>query len=137
MNSTTDHAVHTIVGSFEVNAWDEQPLDERGPDQKLTRAAVRKTYTGDAVGTSITEWVMAYAPDGTASFVGMERLTGDIDGRRGSIVLRHVGRYEDGAARGTLEVVSGSGTGELMDAAGGGGFVADPGGSITLELTLP
>jgi hypothetical protein len=40
----------------------------------LTEALVSKNYSGDAKGTSTTKWLMAYAPDKTALYVGIERI---------------------------------------------------------------
>ncbi len=60
---------------------------------------------------------MAYHPDKSAEFVGLERIKGTIDGRHGSLVLQHVGTFDDGAAKATLTVVSG--TDELKGATGG------------------
>ncbi len=56
---------------------------------------------------------MAYRPDGTADFVGMEMVEGKVDGRSGTFVLQHTGIYEGGVAKITMSVVRGSGTGEL------------------------
>jgi hypothetical protein len=49
-------------------------------------------------------------------------------------VLQHVGAFEDGSARATLTVVSG--TNELKSVSGGGDFTADPAGSVTLALAF-
>ena len=73
-------------------------------------------------------------PDKSAEFVGLERIKGTIDGRRGSLVLQHVGTFEDGAAKATLTVISG--TDELKGATGTGEFVADPAGRITLTIEV-
>ena len=74
----------------------------------------------------------AYAPDKTATYVGIERIKGTIGGKRGSLVLMHDGAFEGGAATATLRVVSG--TDELAGASGSGKFRADPAGSLTLDL---
>lgn len=123
-----------ISASFEIKGWDEQPFDEAVGVAKLTRATVAKEYAGDVEGTSATEWLMAYHPDKSAEFVGLERIKGTIDGRRGSLVLQHVGTFEDGAAKATLTVISG--TDELKGATGSGQFVADPAGRITLTIEV-
>jgi len=123
-----------ISASFEIKGWDEQPFDEAVGVAKLTKATVAKEYTGDVEGTSATEWLMAYHPDKSADFVGLERIKGTIDGRRGSLVLQHVGTFEDGAAKATLTVISG--TDELKGATGTGQFVADPAGRITLTIEM-
>ena len=59
-----------------------------------------------------------------------------IAGRSGTFVLQHVGRFEDGAAKGDLTVAAGSGTGDLAGLAGAGTFVADPSGSMDLSVTF-
>ena len=123
-----------INATFEIKGWDEQPFDEAVGVAKLTKATVAKEYAGDVEGTSATEWLMAYHPDKSAEFVGLERIKGTIDGRRGSLVLQHVGTFEDGAAKATLTVVSG--TDELKGATGTGQFVADPAGRITLTIDV-
>ena len=123
-----------IKATFEIKGWDEQPFDEAIGVAKLTSASVSKEYAGDIDGSSATEWLMAYEPDNSAVFVGLERIKGTVGGRRGSLVLQHVGTFADGAARATLTVVSG--TDELKDATGSGDLVADPSGRITLSVEL-
>jgi hypothetical protein len=125
-----------VVAKFDVENWDESPFDDRGAGPKLTRALVFKQYTGDIEGTSTTEWLMAYAEDGSARFVGLERISGSVNGREGTLVLQHVGSYEGGAAKGALDVIEGAGSGALHSAAGTGQFLADPSGSVDLSLTF-
>jgi hypothetical protein len=125
-----------IKATFAIDDWDEQEIDEHDDTAKVTRAVVAKTYSGDIDGTSYTEWVMAYAEDGTATFVGVERIRGTIAGRQGTVVLRHVGGFEDGAAKAELTVVAGAGSGDLAGATGSGSFLADPNGSVALDLDL-
>ena len=124
----------TIHATFTVDDWDERPVLESDGAPKITQATVAKTYTGDIEGSSTTEWLMAYAEDGTATFVGVERLTANFGDDAGSVALRHVGTFEDGAAVAELQVVPGSGTGAMADAAGDGDFRADPKGTVTLRL---
>jgi hypothetical protein len=126
----------TCRAKLEVKSWDENPFDEGAGMGKLTRASVKQAYSGDIAGESVTEWLMAYAHDGSATFVGLERIRGTVSGRSGSIVLQHIGIFKDGAAKASLTVVPGSGTDELVSVSGGGDFLADPKGSMTLELTF-
>jgi hypothetical protein len=123
-----------VSATFEIKGWEEDPFDDTGGGARLTRASVTREYSGDVEGTSATEWLMAYQPDESAVFVGLERIRGSIDGRRGSLVLRHVGTFADGVAKAELTVISG--TDELQGAAGSGEFVADPAGRITLGITI-
>ena len=122
----------TVEATFEVTSWDEQPFDESVGVSKLTKASVQKSYSGDVEGTSATESLMAYHADGSASFVGLERVKGKINGRSGTLVLQHVGEFRDGAAKASITVVGG--TEEFIQTTGDGDFLADPSGSISLRL---
>jgi hypothetical protein len=121
-----------IDAVFEIAGWDETPFDEGVGVAKLTEALVEKKYSGGIDATSTTKWLMAYAADKTATFVGIERIKGTVDGKRGSLVVLHDGDFKDGAATATLRIVSG--TDELTEMTGKGTFRADPAGSVTLEL---
>jgi Protein of unknown function (DUF3224) len=78
--------------------------------------------------------IMAYHPDESAVFVGLERIKGMIGGQRGSLVLQHVGTFAEGAAKATLRVVSG--TDGFKDATGDGDLLADPADRITLSVEM-
>jgi Protein of unknown function (DUF3224) len=121
-----------IEATFEIGTWDETPFEDGNEDTKLTEALVVKKYGGDIEGTSTTKWLMAYAPDKSASYVGIEHITGTIGAKRGGLVLMHDGEFRDGVASAVLRVVSG--TGELAGATGGGKFRADPAGQLMLDL---
>ena len=121
-----------LHATFEIVNWDEKPVEE-WEGGKLTRASVSKRYSGDIEGDAVLEYVMSYGPDGTAAFVGLERVTGTAGGRQGGLVLQQVGMFADSAAKATLTVVGGSG--ELDGAGGSGDMVADPSGRVTLDLS--
>lgn len=125
-----------ITARFDITSWDEQPFDTEPGTGDLTRADVTRTFEGGIDGEAAVTYLMAYAEDGTATFVGLERFRGRIAGRSGSLVLEHTGAFRDGAARATVRVVPASGTQELAATTGSGDFVADPGGSVHLELTF-
>jgi hypothetical protein len=121
-----------IEARFEIASWDETPFEDGNDATKLTEALVSKRYDGDIKGTSTTKWLLTYAADKSALFVGVEHITGTIGGRKGSVVLLHDGEYRDGVAAAELRVASG--TDELTNVAGTGKFRADPAGSMTLDL---
>ncbi len=104
---------------FTLQAWDEQPYAEFD-GRKLTRAHVRKSFRGDLAGESTIEYLMLYREDGSASFIGMEYVVGQIGARAGSFVLEHRGTFENGVARATWQVVPGSGTAALRGLRGEG-----------------
>jgi Protein of unknown function (DUF3224) len=121
-----------IEARFEIATWDETPFEDGDDATKLTEALVSKRYEGDIRGTSTTKWLMSYAADKSALFVGIEHITGTIGGKQGGVVLLHDGEYRDGVAAAELRVASG--TQGLANVAGTGKFRADPAGELTLDL---
>jgi len=110
----------TANGRFAIKSWDEKPYSE-GPDlPKLTRATVKKTFTGDIEGEGQVEYLMMYRSDGSATFIGLERITGSVAGKAGTFVLQRTGVFEDGQAKESYSVVPGSATGELHGLRGEG-----------------
>jgi hypothetical protein len=110
----------TANARFALKGWDEKPYSEGEGLPKLTRAAVTKTFTGDLTGEGHVEYLMMYRSDGTASFVGFERVVGSVAGKAGSFVLQRTGVFENGLAKESFVVVPGSGTGELQGLRGEG-----------------
>ena len=110
----------TANGRFAIKSWDEKPYSE-GPDlPKLTRATVKKAFTGDIEGEGQVEYLMMYRSDGSATFIGLERITGRVAGKTGTFVLQRTGIFEDGQAKESYSVVPGSATGELHGLRGEG-----------------
>jgi hypothetical protein len=110
----------TANARFTIKRWDEKPYSEGEDLPKMTRASVDKTFTGDIDGEGHVEYLMMYRTDGTATFVGLERITGRMAGKRGSFVLERTGVFEDGQAKESYSVIAGSGTGELRSLRGEG-----------------
>ncbi|MGH9186569.1 MAG: DUF3224 domain-containing protein [Acidimicrobiales bacterium] len=121
-------------GSFEVTSWDEEPYEELEGGRKLTRASVRQAYTGDINGDASVQSLMSYREDGTAHFVGLQRINGTVADRSGSFVVESMGEFDGEVARGTWSVVAGSATGGLEGLHGTGSFEAPSGGEHSFEL---
>ena len=124
-----------LNGSFQVTGWDEKPYHESA-DGKLTLAVVAQTFSGGVAGQGDSRWLMSYRADGTARFVGLQRVEGEVEGRRGSFVLETAGDFDGKKATWTATVVAGSGTGELSGLQGSGRFGAEHGPEATFELDL-
>lgn len=105
---------------FAIKNWDEKPYSEDQDLPKLTRATVTKTYSGDIEGEGRLEYLMMYRGDGSATFVGLERVVGRLAGMTGSFVLQRIGGFEGGVAKESYSVVPGSGTGDLSGLRGEG-----------------
>jgi hypothetical protein len=110
----------TANARFAIKSWDEKPYSEGRNLPRLTRATVTKTLTGDIEGEGQTEYLMMYRTDGSAAFVGLERVTARIDGKSGTFVLQRTGVFENGEAKEFYSVVPGSATGELDGLSGEG-----------------
>jgi hypothetical protein len=105
---------------FAIKSWDEKPYSEGQGLPRLTRASVSKTFTGDIEGEGKVEYLMMYRSDGSAAFVGLERVVGRIGGKSGSFVLQRTGVFENGQAKESYSIVPGSATGELQGLRGDG-----------------
>lgn len=110
----------TASARFAIKSWDEKAYSEGQDQPRLTRATVTKTFTGELEGEGQVEYLMMYRSDGSATFVGLERIVGRIAGRSGSFVLQRIGSFEGGLAKESYSVVPGSGTGELGTLRGDG-----------------
>jgi hypothetical protein len=108
----------TIDATFGLERWDEHTTFEGSDGRKVTRATVEKRYQGGLEGSGTMEYVMAYAPDGSATFVGLERVDGRLDGHEGTFILEDHGTFRDGVASSTFRIVPGSGTDALAGLSG-------------------
>jgi hypothetical protein len=105
---------------FTIKSWDEKPYSEGQDLPRLTRATVTKTFIGDITGEGQVEYLMMYRSDGSATFVGLERFVGRLDGKAGTFVLQRTGIFEGGQAKESYAVIPGSGTAELVGLWGDG-----------------
>jgi hypothetical protein len=110
----------TANARFAIKTWDEQAYSEGQDLPRLTRASVTRSFTGDIEGEGQVEYLMMYRSDGSAAFVGLERVTGRIGARSGTFVLQRTGEFEGGEAMESYSVIPGSATGDLQGLLGDG-----------------
>jgi Protein of unknown function (DUF3224) len=129
---------HTAYARFAITNWDEKAYSEGQDLPRLTRASVRKTFTGDIEGDGLVEYLMIYRSDGSATFVGLERVSGRIGTKSGTFVLQRTGVFEGGQAKESYSVVPGSATGQLSGLRGEGRSAVGHGSEhpFTLEYEL-
>jgi len=106
------------TGSFEVSMT---PLD--APDARdgtaVARLALDKQYHGDLQAVGAGQMLTAMTgTEGSAAYVAIERVTGTLQGRRGSFVLQHSGTMRRGAPQLSIAVVPDSGSGGLAGLSG-------------------
>jgi Protein of unknown function (DUF3224) len=79
--------------------------------------------------------LQALRPDGSATYVGHERVTAAVAGRTGTFVFQNVGTLSPtGDVDGSWFVVPGSGSGQLTGLRGEGAFTAALGESAAITL---
>jgi hypothetical protein len=106
------------TGSFEVTL---QPLPntEVSTDPLFGRLLLTKKFSGDLVATARGQMLSAMtAVKGSAGYVAVDHVTGELDGRKGAFVLQHSGAMNRGVASLSIMVVPDSGTGELAGLSG-------------------
>jgi len=100
-------------GTFELASWNEQTYEEFAAGGKLTRAEVSQTFEGGITGDGTVQWLMVYRPDGTARFVGLQRVEGAIGDLHGSFVFETFGDFDGQLATWRAKVVPGTASGDL------------------------
>ena len=119
---------------LKVVKWEESPYDT-WDDRKLTRAHVTYGYQGEFEGQGVVEYVMAYPSGKNATFVGVERFTGRLNGQEGTCVMRHIGTSRpDGVVVEEREIVEGMGTGAFAGLRGTCRFESGHAEHYALEL---
>ncbi len=105
-------------GTFEVKLQPQAAADKVG-DPTVGRLAIDKQFQGDLAATSKGQMLTAMTDvQGSAGYVALERVSGQLHGRNGSFALQHSGTMTRGAAQLTITVVPDSGTDQLVGLAG-------------------
>jgi hypothetical protein len=117
------------VHTYEPTAYD---APAQGP--VLTRIHVEESFSGDIAGDGAVEFLQAAHADGSASFVGIERVSGSVGGREGTFLLQDAGTVDGNIVSGDWFVIPDSGTGALSGLRGQGGFRANLGEGAQVYL---
>ena len=81
----------------------------------LARHSLDKVFHGALTATSVGEMLSAgTATPGSAGYVALEKVTGTLDGRKGSFYLQHSGTLDRGQGTLSIHVIPDSGTDELV-----------------------
>ena len=121
-------------GAFDVK------LTPQSTDPVLGRMTADKQYHGDLDGTGKGEMLTGMtAEKDSAVYVAVERVTGTLNGRRGSFLLSHIGTMTRGAQDLKITIVPDSGTDQLAGITGKMSITIDKNGKhfYDLEYTLP
>ena len=103
-------------GTFEVQLT---PQSDDPAQFAVGRLTIEKSFRGDLEGSSAGQMLsITTAVEGSAGYVAMERVTGQLDGRSGSFALQHSGTMNRGAPTLLVTVVPDSATDELTGLSG-------------------
>ena len=99
------------VGTFEVTMNPDPLYEGLEGGIVLGRLSLTKQFMGELEGSSIVQMLSAgTSVKGSAGYVAIERVVGQLAGRRGTFVLQHSGSMTRGQATLTVSVVPDSGT---------------------------
>lgn len=109
-----DSTMQQIRGSFDVKLQPQAPAAAIA-DANLGRQTIDKQFHGDLNAHSLGEMLAAMTEvKGSAGYVAIERVSGTLQGKRGSFVLMHTGVMDKGTRHLTIQVVPDSATDELL-----------------------
>jgi uncharacterized protein DUF3224 len=132
MSSSEQRTRATAV--ITVHKYEPSAYDEPAEGLALTRIHVEESFSGDITGDGVVEFLQAAGADGSASFVGIERVNGQIGGRQGTFLLQDAGTVTGNIVSGAWFVIPRSGTGQLAGLRGEGGFRASLGEGAQVHL---
>jgi Protein of unknown function (DUF3224) len=106
-------------GTFDVNIIPQPPEDTIEGLTPLGRMLIEKQFHGDLEAASRGQMLTGMTEvKGSGVYVAIERVTGTLNGRKGTFILHHLGLMVRGVPELNVTVVPDSGTGELAGIAG-------------------
>ena len=114
-------------GTIQVKTYEPTTYEEQSGAPTLVEIDVTEQFSGDINGSGTVRFLQALRSDSSASFCGIERVVGSLDGREGTFLLQDAGTVQGTQVSGSWFVVPGSSSGRLVGLRGEGGFVAQLG----------
>ncbi len=128
--------MNTVHGSFDVKMNPEPPYHEAN-GVTLARATFDKTFHGPLSAKGSVQFLSVRA-GANAAYVALEHIEGTLDGRRGSFVALHKALASSTDRSLTVEIVPGTGAGDLSGITGSVEIdVVDGKHFYTLHFALP
>jgi hypothetical protein len=127
------------AGPFDVKVTPQSTVFN-ADSTRVGRMSLDKQYHGDLEGTGLGEMLTGGTDvKGSGVYVAIERVTGNLQGRRGTFLLQHGGVMTRGAPHLSITVVPDSGTDELAGLTGEMGITIAADGKHTYDFkyTLP
>ncbi len=110
-------------GTFEV---DLKPQEDEG--FPAGRMLIAKTYAGDMEGTGTGQMISKRIDGGAAAYFAVEEYSGTVGGKSGTFTLLHNGYMDNESRLLEINILTGSGTGELEGVSGSMRIIQDENG---------
>jgi|SRR5450432_3456891 hypothetical protein len=108
-----------VSGEFEVKLNPQKADNPEAESAGLSRMSLDKQFQGALEASSKGEMISVMTEvKGSGVYVAIERVSGALNGRRGSFILHHRGVMTRGTPELSVTVVPDSGTGELTGLTG-------------------
>lgn len=118
----------TVKGTFEVDLKAQN--DGEFP---AGRMVIDKVYSGDLAGSGKGQMISKRTESGTAVYYAIEEFSGSLKGKAGAFTLVHKGHMSKDSQTLNVEILEGSGNGELEKISGSMKITQDSAGH-TYEL---
>jgi len=110
----------------------------------MTKVSAVMSFSGEMEGEASVEWLMFYKHadekeqhNSSATYAGLVRFNGKLNGKSGSFVMEDHGTFVAGAANSILTILEGSGTDELTGISGSAkSHAGADGASFELEYEI-
>jgi Protein of unknown function (DUF3224) len=127
-----DKTMQHASGPFDVKLL---PQKDEPADPSLGRMILDKQYHGDLEASAAGQMLYGNAAvEGSGAYVAIEKVTGTLQGRKGSFILCHRGVMQGGKAELSVTVVPDSGTGDLAGLDGKMNIIIAAGGKHSYEF---
>ena len=103
----------TASGSFDVKL--DPQKDETAP---AGRMIINKQYSGGLAGEGVGQMLSKRTESGVAVYAAIEEFSGTVDGKKGAFTLIHNGYMTSESQTLKIEIIEGSGSGELKNISG-------------------
>ena|SRR3569833_2821020 len=124
-----------VTGPFEVKVVGQKPDNPQAEKAKIDRRSLDKKFHGALEAESQGEMLGAMTDvPGSGGYVAVERVTGTLDGKRGSFLLQHSSTMTRGVPKQHIFVIPDSGTSELTGLSGTMTIRIESGGAHSYEF---
>ena len=101
------------IGKFDVK------LDPQSDDAiPAGRMLINKTYSGDMQGSGAGQMLSKRMDNGVSIYCAFEEFEGSVNGKKGSFTLQHSGYMASDEQSLEIDIIKGSGAGELASIIG-------------------